>query len=160
MDREQVSLLVAMMESDHRRQHALLERIGQSLGEGYVDQVRLALAEFAVRLNKHIKIENSLLAPALGMPSECQIMASLEDMQAEHAEIMTKLSLVELRLEEHADASQLNAAWRDFISFFSRHEMAEEAHLFPYWQHALAELPADASATLFRRVRETHQAAF
>jgi hemerythrin-like domain-containing protein len=158
MDSEHVKQLVTMMESDHRRQGALLNRIGQTLDEGYVDQVRLALSEFALRLHKHIKIENSLLAPALGLPADGDGLTSLPDLQAEHAEIMAKLALLEGRLDERAERARVCDAWQDFTVAFTRHEQEEERHLFPFWQRALVDLSDDASVTLFRRVREIHQA--
>ena len=138
--------LVDRLVQEHRALDALLGRALRRLNVADADGARPMLAEFAAGLRRHLRIEDEVLAPALG-PDPA--FAPLGQMLDEHRALASQLADLEAALG--AEAWELEAFAALLSGTLAKHEHREETGVFPAWRARLAALPPAAREALSRQ---------
>lgn len=146
--------LVDVLQRDHRALDVCLAQALARVNAGDAAGAKPLVAQLAVSLRRHIRVENEVLAPRLGGgaagPEE-----PLTIMLREHDEILRQVAALEETSAPAApDAAELSAFVAILSGTLAKHEHREESNLFPRWQTALRALPAAERARLREDVEQ------
>ena len=138
--------LVDALVQEHRQLDALLGRALRRLNAMDADGARPMLAEFAAGLRRHLRLEDEVLAAALGPDPAFE---PLGQMLEEHRALASQLA--DLVAALGAEAWELEAYAALLSGTLAKHEHREESGVFPAWRARLGALPPEAREALERQ---------
>lgn len=138
---------------DHRWFDRTLAEVMRALESGAGGEARAGLDALAVRLQRHVAVEDDILAPACAAGSPGVPDSPLETMLSEHREILAHVqSLRDGLAAASGDLFEPCVLCGMLSGLVAKHEHREEANLFPLWRAALARLAPQERAKLYGRV--------
>ena len=141
-----------LLQREHQRLDGLLARALRFLNTGDAAAATPVLKEFTRALQRHLYIEDEVLAPFFGADGGPDEAAAI--MLREHAEIEAQLEMIEDCLRETAAGSEDASAYCAILSgTLAKHEQREEQNLFPRWRARLAHRGAAEGSALLDRVK-------
>lgn len=138
--------LVEQLVQEHRQLDALLGRALRRLNAGDADGALPLLAELAAGLRRHLRLEDEVLAAALGPHPGFEPLGQMLD---EHRSLAAQLADLETALG--AEAWELETYAALLSGTLAKHEHREETGVFPAWRARLAALPPAEREALSRQ---------
>ncbi|BBP04563.1 hypothetical protein TPL01_17270 [Sulfuriferula plumbiphila] len=141
--------LMEILALDHQRLDELFGLALQLVNAGRIAEAAPLITEFASRLERHIHVENDILAPGFQIPNTDPIATMLH----EHDDILAQTANIESLFagEEPVQAWEVSPFLAILSGVMAKHEHREEQNLFPQWDIALRMAsPGDRQALLTR----------
>jgi uncharacterized protein (DUF2249 family) len=128
-----------LLTRDHQHLDALLAQAMRLVNQADISAATPLLREFAVALERHVAVEDAMLA----LFSETRADEPVTIMQREHQEILGQFALIgECLAADPPQAGEIGAFCSILSGTLAKHEYREENNLFPQWRRAWARLTA------------------
>ncbi len=139
---------------DHQRLDRLFGLALQQINEGNITASFPYIHEFSILLQRHINVENNVLAPAFHIPNP----EPVEIMLREHDDILAQMAHIEaLYTHELRDGAEIGAFLSILSGGLAKHEYREEENLFPQWDIALNAADSMEKPALLWRIEQMLQ---
>ena len=139
---------------DHQRLDRLFGLALQQINEGNITASFPYIHEFSIRLQRHINVENNLLAPAFHIPNP----EPVEIMLHEHDDILAQIAHIEVLYgHEQPNGTEIGAFLSILSGGLAKHEYREEENLFPQWDIALNAADSTEKPALLWRIEQMLQ---
>lgn len=139
---------------DHQRLDRLFGLTLQQINEGNITASFPYIHEFSIRLQRHINVENNMLAPAFHIPNP----EPVEIMLREHDDILAQIAHIEVLYgHELPNGTEIGAFLSILSGGLAKHEYREEENLFPQWDIALNAADSTEKPALLWRIDQMLQ---
>ena len=138
---------------DHQRLDELFSRALHLSDAGRVAEAEPVVRAFVAALERHLGVESELLARAIRVPPDASGQDPTAVMLAQHDQILREARAIAATFTEGVtEAAEVSPLFAILAGTLAKHEVREEASLFPHWGAALRGAPAAVQADLLRRV--------